>query len=153
MENDLVILRPKKLKYWIMLTPAVLIISLFGMMMISVDILFGWLVLAVPLFLLVLTKFTTDSHYLILDSEGFTMKGLFGSTSYKWVDIEEFRVGWSYFFKSIMFRYSDSSQSSLSVQIIRKLSFNLRFFPNIYPMKAEDLAALMNKLREQATLI
>jgi len=153
MENDLVILRPKKLKYWIMLTPAVLIIAFIGIILISVEILFGWLVLVIPLFLLVLAKFVVDSHYLILNSEGFTLKGLFGSTSYKWVDIEEVRVGWSYFFKSIVFRYSDSSQSSSSVQIIRKLSFNLCFFPNIYPMKAEDLAALMNKLREQAALI
>lgn len=151
MKNDMLILKPKKLKYLILLLPAVFIIAFFGIMMILVEIPFGWIVLAVPLFLFVLANFIVDSHHLILNSEGFTLKGFFGSASYKWVDIEEFRVRWSYFFKAIMFKYSDSSQSKSTVQtIVRGLSFNLCTFPDIYTMKAEDLAALMNKLREQA---
>jgi hypothetical protein len=152
MENNTLILKPRKLKYLMLLLPAIFIIAFFGIMMILVEIPVGWLVLVIPLFLLVLAKFIVDSHHLILDSEGFTLKGLFGSSSYKWVDIEEFRVRWSYFFKTIMFKYSDPSQSTSTAQtIVGKLSFNLRTFPDIYTMKAEDLAALMNKLREQPT--
>jgi hypothetical protein len=150
-KNDMLIVNPKKLKYVMLLLPAVFILSVFGIMMILIDISCGWFVLAVPLFLSVIFKFTVDSHRLILNFEGFTLKGRFGSASYKWVDIEEFRVRWSYFFKTIMFKYSDSAQSTSPVQaIVRKLSFNLYMFPDIYTMKAEDLAALMNKLREQA---
>lgn len=152
MENDIIILRPRKLKYLILLLSGVFIIAFFGIMMILVGILVGWLVLVALLFLLVLAKFVFDSHYLILDSEGFTLKGLFGSTSYKWADIEEFRVVWEYFFKAILFKYSNSFQTTSTAQtIVRKLSFGLRTFPDIYAMKAEDLAALMNKLRKQAT--
>lgn len=152
MENDMLILKVKKKKYLILLSPAVFIIAFFGIMMILVEIPFGWIVLAVPLFLFVLANFIVDSHLLILNSEGFTLKDRFGSILYKWVDIEEFRVLWSYFSKTIMFKYSNSSQSRSTAQtIVRGLSFNLCTFPDIYTMKAEDLAELMNKLREQAT--
>ncbi|MBU7011636.1 MAG: hypothetical protein HXS46_13185 [Theionarchaea archaeon] len=152
MKNDKLTLRIKKLKYLVLLLPAVLFIIFLGIVMILIEPKnpFGWSILAIPLFFIIFAVFTVNKCFIILNSEGFTIKGPFGSTSYKWADIEEFKVGWSYFFKTVMFRYSDSSQDTSTIHtVIRKLSFNLHTFPDLYTMKAEDLVALMNRLREQ----
>ncbi len=152
MKNDKLALRIKKLKYLVLFLPLVLITTFFGIMIILIEPNnpFFWSILAIPLFFIIFAVFTVNKCCIILESEGFTIEGPLGSTSYKWADIEEFKVRWSYFFKTIMFKYSDSSQGTSTIQtVIRKLSFNLYTFPDLYTMKAEDLAALMNRLREQ----
>ena len=149
MKNGSFTLKTNKLKILFSLLPGSLGSTFFGALLLYLEFPFAWLILLFPLFLLVLAKFTLFPNTLTLTPEGFTIKSRFRTVSHKWADVEEFKPQWTYFMRTIMYKVSTSNKSRSAVEKIgRSFSFGLYIFQDLYIMKAEDLAALMNKLRQ-----
>jgi hypothetical protein len=106
-------------------------------------------VLSFPLFLLILTKFILFPNTLTLTPKGFTIKSRFRTVSHKWTDVEEFKPQWTYFMRTIMYKVSTSYKSRSAIERVgRSFSLGLYTFQDLYTMKTEDLATLMNRLRQ-----
>jgi len=150
-ENGTLILKPKKLKYLFLSLPAI-IGSIFISIMINLcGFSFAWVVPLIFLVVIIIGKFILDSHSLMLTSKGFNLKGRFGLTSYKWKDIEDIKVQWTYFFKTIVFKYSLPSNNGLTIKkTIHTSSFGLYLILDLYAIKAEDLVSLMKELQQHA---
>jgi hypothetical protein len=66
--------------------------------------------------------------------------------------VEKFKASWTYSMRTIMFKVSSFYESTSSMEkMVRSFSFDLYTLFDFYSMKTEDLATLMNKLRERAT--
>ena len=92
--------------------------------------------------------------YIELSPQGFSTYGMYRKWFFRWSDIQEFKVikiesktmvGWNY--------QPGFRAEGLGRETGRKISFTLggveAVFPDLYGMKAEDLAALMNEWRER----
>jgi hypothetical protein len=88
--------------------------------------------------------------YLHLDAEGFTVRRLYQSRTIRWADVETFGVIRVTPFNPKMVVWNHTPAHSTSV---RALSRNLCGYeaamPDNFGMKHEDLAALLNRLRDR----
>ena len=95
--------------------------------------------------------------WLKLDSQGFTVRYWFKETTYRWIDVKEFKLityrylGIIPFKRSVGFKFSESypKRNVVSRMVGAIASFD-RNLPDNYGMKAQELLVLLESSRRQA---
>lgn len=96
----------------------------------------------------------SHSNYLLLTQEGFTMRSLFRSHSYKWTDVRGFGGGSFFSNKAVVLSFSDSYKSSSTAEKIGRKMVKVLYrgdigiLPDTYSVDPEELAELLNMVRE-----
>src|SRR5262249_43431430 len=95
------------------------------------------------------------SDFLRLTPDGFTMKAMFRTTSTRWKDVSGFGVvkmqqhGFLTVNTMVGFDYVDSyDRSRIGRNLARAMTGCEAALPNLYGLRAEELASLMNSWRE-----
>jgi hypothetical protein len=90
------------------------------------------------------------SAYLRLDAAGFTMCALFKPHSYRWYEVDSFKVGRLGTRKSVVFDYSRLHRGKESLRKFNSRTFGFQgSLPDTYGMSAEKLAATLNEWRQR----
>ena len=85
---------------------------------------------------------------LTLTKEGFTMEGLFKKQTYRWKDIENFRLNTQY--NLVVFDFSrEYDKQEIVREIAKNLSGSQGGIPDIYKVKSEELVKLLNQWKEK----
>lgn len=164
MEGETIILRPKKLKMITLLfTSLIFVIGSFTF--IDEEPLLGWssitfFGLGVIVFAISLIP---NSTYLKLTHDGFEIRSLYKLHHTKWEDVKSFRAGsittpiitsigtfLSTKKKMVFFDYVESyKKHKMGKAFSKAISGNHAALPDLYGMKVEDLAKLMNNWKNK----
>jgi hypothetical protein len=159
MDKETLILRPRNLK-----TIGLLLISftlvLGGVILIDESPLISWF--CISFFGIGVIVFTLElipnSNYLKLTKDGFEIRSLYKSNFTKWNDINSFKAGvlkipvynvLGTFFnkkkKMVFFDYKETHRKNkITKSLSKSLSGSQAALPDLYGMKADELAKLMN---------
>ena len=111
-------------------------VELWGMILFSFIISFYFLLNSIP-----------NSSYLLLTPQGFTVRNLFHSKSYKWEDIKNFYVTPK---KLVAWEFGDNFQKELILKTVGKFLFGYEnALPDNYRMKPEELAEMLSSWKNR----
>jgi hypothetical protein len=103
-------------------------------------------------FLVFVANLVPGCSLLRLSAEGFEMRSLFRSHSYRWQDIELFGVGRVGLRRMVMFNFAASFRSHAKGRAVAaSLTGWQGALPDTYGLSAEALAELLNERRNAAT--
>lgn len=93
---------------------------------------------------------------LVLDSEGFSIKAMFRTQRYRWVDVTGFNVGKIGFNSMVTFNLTDefkarSEAEKAAAEFMKNINGHEAALPANYGMTPKDLSELMNRWRKEAT--
>ncbi len=88
-----------------------------------------------------------NSSYLRLTREGFTMCSLFRCHTIQWRHVSKFGVGRIYMKKVV--GWNPAHEISKAGKATKALSGYVSALPDTYSLRAEELADLMNRLRDE----
>lgn len=149
MDEDTIILRPK-IKSAIFNFVVSLAAIAIGINMILSQDMWGWLVttiFGISVAILIL-QFILGSSYLKFTPEGFTIKSLFRSDFFRWLDIDQGGFQTIHFFslKMVGFNLSNPYKGKKTLGSINKAICGYEAaFPNSYGMSYEELCDLLNE--------
>ena len=92
-----------------------------------------------------------NSSFLVLNSEGFTMRSLYREHSYKWTDVETFTVGSIGFRRMVVFNFSNGYSGQPRLRMIASAMTGAEgALPDNYGLSLRELADKMNKMKQEA---
>jgi hypothetical protein len=97
-----------------------------------------------------------DASALKLDSQGFTVRFWFKENTYRWIDVQAFKIITTRYMgiiplsRSVCFSFSDHYQRNVLLKIAGKIAAFDRKLPDNYGMKAKELLVLLEACRRQA---
>lgn len=92
---------------------------------------------------------------LVLDSEGFSIRAMFRSQRYRWVDVTGFTVGKIGFNSMVTFNLTEefkagSEAERAAAEFMKNINGHEAALPANYGMTPHDLSRLMNQWRSEA---
>jgi len=125
-----------------------------GVLMLLMGDAWGWLgiVMGVGGELAGAMRLLPNSFYLRITADGFTMCSMFRQHTYRWADVEWFRVVAISGAKMVGFDYSTEYRKSKNLRALnRELAGVEGGIPDQFSMSPQELAALLNEAKARAT--
>jgi hypothetical protein len=150
MISENLVLRPKPFKT-VLLALTSLLFTVGGILVFEAEKWKGALITSFfgLCFLTFVIQLIPGSIKLTLTKDAFIVTSFFRSTSTRWSDVKEFKIGYIGKSKFLKFDFSDKhSQSSIGKGLAKFLSGNHGALPSNYGMTIAELCNLMNEWKE-----